>query len=749
MATVAGTPFDFDELLAGTSSPWRRRLIAGAAVLIVVAVAAFFIWNNWFRCGSSTAAPVFTEATVTTGNVTKTISTSGTVSAESTANLNFSSAQKITKVNVTVGQAVKQGDVLAEIDASDANNALKSAQSNLANAQLNLQDVLDGSTAAQLANADQNVLQAQASYDKAVQALSDLQAPPDALTVQTAQQAVTDAQAKLATAQEARANLDTKAAADVTSAQAALTKAQDALTSAYQARDDASASLSTAEGALNNAESTYCIDDSTPSFCAAHAAPVANADVTILVAATNGSDPTAAADAQKVLSANSSYRSAVTTLDRANASISDAQSGVTSAQDALDAAEAEPSAAQVASADAAVSAAQLGVASANQKLSDLLAGPSQSDLNDAKLAVSGAAASLASAKDNRDTAYAGSTAAQIQQARTSVQQAETSVSNAQKTVDETKLTAPFDGTVAAVNIQVGDTSSSGGGASSASAAVVLNTPSRLVLNLTIAETDYPSVKAGQTGVATFSALTGEEFPFVIDSVGANPTTTQGVVTYQARAHLATGQEAARILSSLRSAAANGFGGRRAAAASGTPGTGAQALSSGTPRADRTPGAFGGPRGDVTPNPALATAIAEGTPPAALFGGGANGTRGFGQALANQTQPAPGMSATVEIIVEQKTGVVMVPLKAVQTKNRQTVVTVKNADGTTQDVQVATGLSDAANTEITSGLTDGQTIEVPGATATTTVTQALPSTGGTRGGFFGGGGGGGFAGRAGD
>jgi HlyD family secretion protein len=79
-----------------------------------------------------------------------------------------------------------------------------------------------------------------------------------------------------------------------------------------------------------------------------------------------------------------------------------------------------------------------------------------------------------------------------------------------------------------------------------------------------------------------------------------------------------------------------------------------------------------------------------------------------------------------------------------------VVTVKNADGSTQDVPVVTGLSDSTNTEITSGLTEGQTIEVPGTTATTaSAASALPATGGFGraggGGFFAGGGGGGRAG----
>ncbi|HYM16043.1 MAG TPA: HlyD family efflux transporter periplasmic adaptor subunit, partial [Dehalococcoidia bacterium] len=313
---------------------------------------------------------------------------------------------------------------------------------------------------------------------------------------------------------------------------------------------------------------------------------------------------------------------------------------------------------------------------------------------------------------NRDQAYAGSTAAQIQAARSSVLQAQVSVANAQKGVDDTKLVAPFDGTVAALNIQVGDLAgaSSASGASS-TAAIVLNTPSRLVLNLTIAETDYPSVKAGDTGVVTFSALTGEAFPFVIDALGANPVTTQGVVTYQATAHLATGMQALEILRSMSSF--GGRGTRRAAAgASGTPGAATTPRAARTPQAAATPGASA-PQGGGSP-----------------FGGG-----GVAQAIANQPQPAPGMSATATIIVDQRTNVVMVPLKAVQTKNRQSVVTVKNADGTTHDVTVTTGLSDATNTEITSGLTEGQTIEIPGAVTTTTTTQALPATGGRGGGGF--------------
>jgi len=236
MATVAGTPYDFDDLLEGTSSPWKRRLIAGGIIVIIAAVAGFFTWNQWFRGGSTTAAPVFTQATVSTGNVTKTISTSGSVAASASSNLNFTgTSEKITKVNVAVGQAVKQGDVLAEIDPTDANNALTTAQATLANAQVNLNQILQGSTAAQLAQADQSLVQAQTGYTNAVNALNTLKQPPTASALQAAQQAVTGAQAQLTTAQEAQANLTTNAQTALQTAQANVQKAQLALNSAQAA----------------------------------------------------------------------------------------------------------------------------------------------------------------------------------------------------------------------------------------------------------------------------------------------------------------------------------------------------------------------------------------------------------------------------------------------------------------------------------------------------------------------------------
>ena len=176
----AEAAFDYDDLLGDQKSAWRSRLIWLGAITVLLVAAAAGIWWEFMRGGTSTVATTQT-ATVSMGDVTKSVSTSGTVAAQSTSNLNFTTSgtgsSRITKVNVTLGQQVKQGDVLAELDSTDAQSALASAKLGLGTAQAKLDQVLQGGTTSSLASADQSVTQSQSSYDKAVRALQDLQKP--------------------------------------------------------------------------------------------------------------------------------------------------------------------------------------------------------------------------------------------------------------------------------------------------------------------------------------------------------------------------------------------------------------------------------------------------------------------------------------------------------------------------------------------------------------------------------------------
>ena len=63
--------------------------------------------------------------------MTQTVSATGNAIAAEDLTLNFSAAGTLTEVDVTAGQTVTAGQVLARIDSTTAENQLKTAQANL------------------------------------------------------------------------------------------------------------------------------------------------------------------------------------------------------------------------------------------------------------------------------------------------------------------------------------------------------------------------------------------------------------------------------------------------------------------------------------------------------------------------------------------------------------------------------------------------------------------------------------------
>jgi multidrug efflux pump subunit AcrA (membrane-fusion protein) len=801
---------DYDDLLDETEHRWRGRLI-GLAVLVALAAGALYaLWAVVLGGGGTATAEVRT-ATVEKGSISQTVSTTGTVVAQSTTDLSFDQSGRVSAVYVTLGQEVKAGDVLAEIESDELQDALTTAEVNLSTTQTKLSQLLKGSTASELASADQSLIQAQASYDQAVRsledlsdgptdserlsaeqavvsaqanydqarlalseltaaatdsevlsaeqavisaqaqldqannALSELTAGPTDSEVLSAQQAVTSAQAQLDQAEASRAQLDSANDDAIAAAEAAVSKAQNALDNAERTADNAADSLTSAGASLTAEENAYCAIDNTlssptsPSFCATGAEPISSTDeAALLNIKATGAPVELATHAQSVLAANTSYKNAVSTKESADAAVDSAEADLEAAQSDLSDVSSGPSSNEIASADAAVTSAQQALDAANAKLAELYEGPTdseseaaqanvdvatialeaaeaklaelsegptQSDLEKAQDNVETAALALqvanaklaeldegatdseiASAQDNVETAaaaltvaqakyddvYGGSDAEDIALQQDQVRLAQLSVQRAQENLDEAKLIAPFDGTVAELNIEVGEVVGSSGG----DAAAVLNTPNAVRLELTITESDLPSVKAGQSGVATFDALESAAFPIVIDSVGLNPTTTQGVVTYEVRASFVSGQAA-----DAAGQADAGASSQASAASETTPPTGATALSAGSD---------------------------------------------------TEATPLPGMNATVTITVEQAPDVLVIPDSAVQSEGPSSVVEVRNNDGSTEKVVVQTGLSDGTNTEITSGLEEGQTVIIPG--RTTTSAQTTTSTESQQGAF---------------
>jgi HlyD family secretion protein len=69
----------------------------------------------------------------------------------------------------------------------------------------------------------------------------------------------------------------------------------------------------------------------------------------------------------------------------------------------------------------------------------------------------------------------------------------------------------------------------------------------------------------------------------------------------------------------------------------------------------------------------------------------------------------GMTANLEIRTATRESVLLVPNTALQPKGAGRVVLVQNADGTTSEVAVQTGLSDGVQTEVIEGLAEGAVI----------------------------------------
>ncbi len=181
--------------------PWMARLqkLPGKAVWIalsiVVALAAggFSYYRFVHQTGQSTTSSTLQTAAVRQGDLVLYASGTGTLVSENEVDLAFGTSGQVTQVLVKVGDQVQAGDVLAQVDDTDAQvtytetnralvdltdiSAVASAQENMATAALDLQDAINHLEylisptvyywEGQVADAEQAVKEAQAAADAA------------------------------------------------------------------------------------------------------------------------------------------------------------------------------------------------------------------------------------------------------------------------------------------------------------------------------------------------------------------------------------------------------------------------------------------------------------------------------------------------------------------------------------------------------------------------------------------------------
>ena len=185
-----------------STRPGRRRkpVVRSVLLLLVLAAAAGVGW--WFYLKPQPEAAPQTVA-VARGDVQQTVLATGILEASSLVSVGAEVSGRIEKLDVNLGDVVKAGDVLAEIDSHDQQNAVATAQAALAMAQAQLR--------AQQATVKQN----QATLDrdtqmeaKGIVATSDLETAQAAVATAAAQIDVINAQIQQANINVATAELN-------------------------------------------------------------------------------------------------------------------------------------------------------------------------------------------------------------------------------------------------------------------------------------------------------------------------------------------------------------------------------------------------------------------------------------------------------------------------------------------------------------------------------------------------------------
>lgn len=120
----------------------------------------------------------------------------------------------------------------------------------------------------------------------------------------------------------------------------------------------------------------------------------------------------------------------------------------------------------------------------------------------------------------------------VRSALLTVQQRENSLSDAQQNLSNYTLTAPFDGVMASVSVDIG--SSAVMASSNSSAALGTIVTDKKLAQITLNESDIVKVHLGQKALVTFDAIEGLSVEGTVVEINTLGTVTSGVVTYKVK-----------------------------------------------------------------------------------------------------------------------------------------------------------------------------------------------------------------------
>ena len=133
------------------SKSMRRALVI--IIVLAVVVAASWFGYEQFGKAKAQAAPDYETVTIGRGDISSTVSATGSVLPEREANLNFQGAGTVAKVAVKAGDRIQAGQVLAELDTTDLELAIRQAEIGQRQTEGQLKQLMEGPAASDVAAA--------------------------------------------------------------------------------------------------------------------------------------------------------------------------------------------------------------------------------------------------------------------------------------------------------------------------------------------------------------------------------------------------------------------------------------------------------------------------------------------------------------------------------------------------------------------------------------------------------------------
>ena len=510
-----------------------RVLSINLILVVLVASAGYWGWSALHPA----AAPVVTATTTATlGDVSSTVSASGKVISPGDIGVSPSVNGVIKSINVKVGDHVKAGEVLAQLDPATQQIALQQANNSLISARNALAKLTPTRTSEQQAQVDLQLQQSKNSVDVAVQNLATAQAATNT-NAATYQAAVDSAKTALANAQDLATTNPATYQAAVDNAATALANAQDLAASnvaVYQASvDSAKKALDSAQINYDNYYNTWSPYGLTVTYCQ-------NLNF-------NGSAGS--------ITANDAFSHCSTILGNLN-SLTNAQASYTNAL-ATQAANLKKDAQNIASLKAALASAQLSqavnlkkdaqnLASLQNAYNQALANQATNLAKDAttaaqtiqsdKNALTNAQLSYKLLQTQLAIAVAKPAQSDVDAAQASITLAQANYNQALRNLAATTVKAPVAGDVASISAIVGEnapTSSSSAASASGSASgfIVLTNVSALRIQAGFSESDTAKIQAGQLATFAFAALPTLSPTGTVASIDLLPSTSSGATSY--------------------------------------------------------------------------------------------------------------------------------------------------------------------------------------------------------------------------